>query len=56
MVLRRTFVLTKEEVAGGYRRLHNKELRNSYASPSFIKFTRSKRMRWMGHVTCRGEI
>jgi hypothetical protein len=29
-VLRRIFGLEREEVAGGWRRLHNEELHNSY--------------------------
>jgi len=36
-VLRRIFGLKREEVAGGWRRLHNEELRNFYASPNIIK-------------------
>jgi hypothetical protein len=35
-VLRRTFV-PEEEVAGGWRRLHNEELRNLNASSSVIR-------------------
>jgi hypothetical protein len=36
-VLRRMFVLKREEVAGGWRRLHNEELHNLYASPIIIR-------------------
>jgi hypothetical protein len=36
-VLRRTFGPKREEVAGGWRRLHSKELRNSQFSPDIIK-------------------
>jgi hypothetical protein len=36
-VLRRKFGPKREEVAGGWRRLHNEELRNLYASPNIIK-------------------
>jgi hypothetical protein len=32
--LRRIFGPKREEVAGGWRRLHNEELRNLYASPN----------------------
>jgi hypothetical protein len=32
-VLRRIFGSKREEVAGGWRRLHNEELHNLYASP-----------------------
>jgi len=33
-------------VAGGWRRLHNEELHNPYASPDTIRVIKSKRMRW----------
>jgi hypothetical protein len=33
-VLRTVFGLKTEEVVGGWRRLHNEELRNLYASPA----------------------
>jgi hypothetical protein len=36
-MLRRIFVRKREEVAGGWRRLHNEELRNLYASANIIR-------------------
>jgi hypothetical protein len=54
-VLTRTFG-PKDEVVGGWRRLHNEELHNLYASPNIIQVTKSWRMRWSGHVACMGEI
>jgi hypothetical protein len=36
----------REEVAGGWRRLHNEELHNSYASPNIVSVIKSKRVRW----------
>jgi hypothetical protein len=36
-VLRRIFVPKREEVVGGWRRLHNKELHNLYTSPNIIR-------------------
>jgi hypothetical protein len=36
-VLRRIFGPKREEVAGGWRRLHNKELHDLYASPNVIR-------------------
>jgi hypothetical protein len=35
-VLKRKFRPKREEVAGGWRRLHNEELRNFYTSPDII--------------------
>jgi hypothetical protein len=36
----------REEVTGGYRRLHNEEIHNLYASSNIIRVTESRRMRW----------
>jgi hypothetical protein len=35
-VLRKIFGPKREEVAGGWRRLHNEDLHNLYASPDII--------------------
>jgi hypothetical protein len=40
----------RDEVAGGWRKLHNEELHNLYSSPSIIRIIKSRRMRWAGHV------
>jgi hypothetical protein len=37
-VLRRVFGTKREEMAGGWRRLHNEELHNFYTSPNIIFF------------------
>jgi hypothetical protein len=42
-------------VTGGWRKLHNDELRDLYSSPSFIRILKSRRMRWAGHVAGMGE-
>jgi hypothetical protein len=42
------------EVTGGWRKLHNEELHNLYASPSIIRMIKSRRMRWAGHVVRMG--
>jgi hypothetical protein len=49
-VLREIFGLKRDEVAGGWRKLHNEELLNLYSSPSIIRMIKSNRMRWAGHV------
>jgi hypothetical protein len=49
-VLRRIFGPKRNEVIGGWRTLHNEELRNVYCSPSIIRSIKSRRMRWAGHV------
>jgi hypothetical protein len=49
-VLSRIFGLNREKVAGGWRRLHNKELHNLYASPNIIRLIISRRIRWMGNA------
>jgi hypothetical protein len=55
-VLRRLFGPKREEVAGGWRKLHNEELHNLYASPNIIKIIKSRKTRWAGHVACIGEM
>jgi hypothetical protein len=49
-LLRRIFGLKRDEVTGGWRKLHNEELRNFYSSPSIIRMIESRRMRWEEHV------
>jgi hypothetical protein len=40
----------KNEVTGGWRKLHNVELRDLYSSPSIIRIIKYRRMRWVEHV------
>jgi hypothetical protein len=54
-VLRRIFGPKRDEVTGGWRKLHNEELHSLYSSPSTIRMIRSRRMRWAGHVARMGE-
>jgi hypothetical protein len=46
----RIFEPKKDEVTGGWRKLHNEELRNLYSSPNIIRMIKSRRMRWAGHI------
>jgi hypothetical protein len=45
-VLRRMFGPKRDEVAGGWRRLHNEKLHNLYASRNINRMAKSRRMRW----------
>jgi hypothetical protein len=44
-VLRRMFGPKRDEVTGGWRKLHNKELLNLYSLPSIIRMIKSRRIR-----------
>jgi hypothetical protein len=55
-VLRRIFGPKRQEMAGGWRRLHNEVVHNLYASTNIIRVTKSRRMRWAGHIACMGTI
>ena len=44
-----------DKVTGEWRRLHNKELNDLYSSPNTVQVTKSRRMRWAGHVTHMGD-
>jgi hypothetical protein len=54
-VLRRIFESRRDEVTGDWRKLHNEELHNLYASLNIIRIIKSKRIRWPGHVARMGE-
>jgi hypothetical protein len=47
---RRIFGPKRDEVTGGWRKLHNEELHVLYSSPSIVRVIKARRMRWMGHV------
>jgi hypothetical protein len=49
-VLRRMFGPKRDEVAGGWRKLHNEELRDFYFSSSIIRIIKPRRIRWARHV------
>jgi hypothetical protein len=50
----RIFGLKRDEVTGGWRKLHNEDLRDLYSSPSIIRIIKSRRMRWAGRVARMG--
>jgi hypothetical protein len=49
-VLRRIFGPKRDEVTGGWRKLHNEELHNLQYSASIIRLIKSRSMRLTGHV------
>jgi hypothetical protein len=49
-VLRRIIGPKRDEVTGGWRKLHNEELHNLYSSPNTIRMLKSRRVRWAGHA------
>jgi hypothetical protein len=55
-VLRRIFGPKRDEVTGGWRKLHGEELRDLYSSPSIIRIIKSWRIRWAWHVARMGKI
>jgi hypothetical protein len=54
-VLSKIFRPKRNEVTGGWRKLHYEKLRDLWSSPSMTGIMKSKRMRWAGHVARIGE-
>jgi hypothetical protein len=54
-VMRRIFVLKRDEVTGELRNLHNEEPHDLYSSPTIVRVIKSRRMRWVWHVVRMGE-
>jgi hypothetical protein len=55
-VLRRIFGHKRNEVTGGWRKLHNEELHVLYSSPSLVRVIKERSRRWAGHVARMGEM
>jgi hypothetical protein len=55
-MLRRIFGPKRDEVTGGWRKLHNEELHGLYSSPSIVRVIKARRTRWVGHVARMGEV
>jgi hypothetical protein len=49
-VLKGIFGPKRDEVTGGWRKLHNEELQNLYSSPSINRMIKLRRMVWAGNV------
>jgi hypothetical protein len=45
----------EDEVIREWRKLHNEDLNDLYSSPNNFRVTKSRRMRWAGHVAGMGE-
>jgi hypothetical protein len=54
-VFEKCFVSFLPEGTGGWRKVHNEGLRDLCSSPSIIRITKSRRMRWAGHVARMGD-
>jgi hypothetical protein len=49
--------LTKrEKVTGGWRKLYNEEFCSLFFSQKISKVIKSRRMSWIGHEACIGEV
>jgi hypothetical protein len=55
-VLWRLFGPKRDEVTGGWRKLHNEELHGLYSSTGIVRVIKARRMRWAGHVARMGEM
>ena len=55
-VLRRMFGPKRDEITGEWKKLHHEELNDLYSLPDIIRVIKSRRMRWVGHVVCTGEV
>jgi hypothetical protein len=54
-MLRRIFGPNRDEVTGGWRKLHNERIINLYSPPSIIRTIKSRLMRWTGNITRTGQ-
>jgi hypothetical protein len=54
-MLRRIFGPRRDEVMGGWRKLHNEEFHDLYSSRSINIIIKTGRMRWVGYAARMGE-
>jgi hypothetical protein len=55
-VLGRIFGPKRDEVTGGWRKLHNEELHGLYSSSSIVRVIKARWMRWAGNVARMEEV
>ncbi|KAJ4432447.1 hypothetical protein ANN_21066, partial [Periplaneta americana] len=55
-VLRKISGVKRDEVRGGWRKLHNAELHVLFSSPDIIRNIQFRRLRWAGHVARMGKF
>jgi hypothetical protein len=49
-MMRRIFGPKRDELTGGWIKLHNEEFHDLHSSPDISRMIKSRRMRWAGHV------
>ena len=49
-MLERLYGPEREKITGELRRLHHEQLYDLYSLPNIIRVTKSRKMRWAGHV------
>jgi hypothetical protein len=54
-VLERIFGPKRDEMTGGWRKLHNEGLHGLYSSPSIVRVIKARRIKWAGHVRAWGR-
>jgi saccharopine dehydrogenase-like NADP-dependent oxidoreductase len=55
-VLRKIFGCMRDQVTEEWRILHNEELHNLYSSPNIVRESKSKTLRWAGHIAHMGKM
>jgi hypothetical protein len=55
-VLRRLFGPNSDEVTRDWRKLHDEELYHLYILQNVVRMIKSRRLRWLEHVSFLGEM